>query len=506
MNLSQKKVVQQLLELLIDTQILPSLIKGEYFNESEYKVIKKLTLEHFSQTEFANLLTSHHPTWQSNNKRNQLIDKILALVPLHHVEILNANSSWVIKNLNFGMQSAISDYLSRTNKPTFIALKKVLEPKSIEELNYDNLSIAQFEIAKIKSESKSNEVTKSINELNRVRQRLEETLLEAEVTLHYNSLIRHFQKKVSLNKEYADEALNYYNKYSYLISETDNIRIYFYVSLIGVFHSLLIPDYQLLTKRCESTLSGLENNFAFRNDTYIRVLRYRLIEGYIQIGQYQKAMNEVSKINKLTNLVSKVRHALLKILVYIKSEQYEEAVLNYFEIDTPYIRQKLTGGIRYNLELTRNLIYIIAALKEMNPIYLPVKRTMQTMLNIDSEYYRDKSGLNLAQIVTKWVLLVMNRDTRTMESSETALERYLARHVRDKKNYRAKCMLRMLKAVYKSNYNVDVIKRRTSISYNRLKQSKPDGTFQAMELEIISYEKLWHLLLEYLAAGKKIYD
>ena len=115
------------------------------------------------------------------------------------------------------------------------------------------------------------------------------------------------------------------------------------------------------------------------------------------------------------------------------------------------------------------------------------------------------SGLNLAQIVTKWILLIMMRDTGTMERSETALNKYLTRHVRDKSNYRAKCMIRMLVTVHKSNYNVSVINKRSSISYNRLKRTKPDGTFQAMELEIISYEQLWQMLLDFLAAGKKMY-
>jgi len=502
---SHIQACQKLLGLLIDSDVLSALLKGSYFTLSEYKMITELTLEYYKESNFAQLIETFEPDIDPSKRSNQLLDKFLALVPLLHVEILKSNSSWIANNLNFIMQSAASDYLSRTSMPTFSAIKKVIEPKSPEEKNFERLSVAQFEIANLKLESKVNSKSETIESLEVIKRRFEESHLEAEILTHYNFLIKHFNKSASLSLELAEEANDYYSKYSYLLTKTVNVKVFFFVSRIGILHALLIPDYMLLAKRCVATIDGLENKFDVVNTTYIRVTRNRLIEAYIQIGNYIEAISELNKIGKLPNMASKARQSHLRILIYLRSNQHLEAAALFKEIDTPYIRKILTGGLKYNFDLVRNLIYIIAALKDLDPIYLPVKRTLKTMLNVDSEYYKDKSGLNIAQLVTKWVLLVMNRDTDTMEAREMALEKYLARHVRDKKNYRAKCMLRMLKVIYKSNYNVEVIKKRSSISYNRLKRTKPDGTFQAMELEIISYEQLWQMLLDYLAAGKKMY-
>lgn len=478
---------------------------GEYFTPVEFKIIKELTLKHHNESELAKFLISFQPIMNSKNRSNQLLDKFIALIPLLHTEILNTNSSWAAKNLHFLMQSSISDYLSRTNISVFDSIRPIIEPRTDSELSYDQMSQAQFEIANLKSRSRNTEATEFVESAQRLNKRFHETQLEVEVTVHYNSLFRHFRKTASLKNEYAEEALTYYNKYAYLLESTKNMKLYFFVSLIGIMYALFKPDYQLVVHRSERTLDNLLHGFDIQNQTYIRAVRNRLIEAYIQTGQYDEALCELNKTGSQHNLVSRVRQALLRILIYLRGGQYLEAVQLLLETDTPYVRKKLAAGIKYNFVLTRNLVYIIAALNEMDSQYLPAKRTLTSMLNVDSEFFLDKSGLNLAQIVTKWVLLIMNRDTDRMERRDLALSKYLARHVRDKKNYRAKCMLRMLRMVHISNYNIKVIKIRTKISYNRLKQTKPDGTFQAMELEIIPYEQLWDLLLKYIANDKRMY-
>ncbi len=505
MKYSHIKACQQLLRLLIDSEVLASLVKGNYFTPVEYKMLKKLTFENHKDSKFANLIESFAPTKDESNQSNHLLDKFLALIPLLHLDLHKNNSTWVVNNLKFITESAVSDYLSRTHPMAFVAIKKVIEAKCLSDWSFDQLCTAQFEIASIRVESKKNKIQESINSLNRIKDRFDETHLEVEVSTHFNFLLRHFQNSASLSPKYAIEAKKYYSKYSHLLDSTQNVRIFFFVSLMGVFHALLTPDYKLVIKRCIASLHGLENYFDVQNTTYIRAIRNRLIEAYIQVGYYDKAMSQLNKIGKPPNVVSTVRQSLLKVFIYIRSNQHSDAASLFKEIDKPYVRRILTGGLKYNFDLVRDLIYIIAALKGLDPIYLPVKRTLKAMLKVDSEYHKDKSGLNIAQLVTKWVLLVMNRDTNTMRASDLALEKYLTRHVRDKKNYRAKCMLRMLKVIYKSNYNVEVIKKRSSTSYNRLRNTKPDGTFQAMELEIISYEQLWSMLLDYLAAGKKMY-
>ena len=506
MKNSQLKACKQLLGLLINTHILPSLIMGNYFTHSEYKVVRDIILNDYKNSDLAIVLDTHQPEFIAGKRSNQLVDKLIALVPLYHTELLKTNKSWIAKNLNFGLQSSIANYLSKLSKPTFISVKKAIEPTNISEQNYDNLSLATFELGTLIVESNKSSVSMSEDSMQLLKKRFSEVQLETEIILHERSIFRHFQTSASLSTEYAKEALGYYQKYSHLLNETTNPTIYFYVSQIGVMHALLIPNYELVIERCLVALDGLENRMEVQNSTHIRVVRNRLIEAYLQSGLYDEAASELNKTGKQANVVARIRQTLLRILIYLKNNQYNEAVELFFENDTSYIRKQLTTGIKYNFDLVRNIVYIVAALKEMDPKYLPAKRTLRTMLNVDTDTYRDKSGLNLAHIVTDWVLMIMNRDIDMMEMRETSLERYLARHVRDKENYRAKCMLRMLKTVHKSNFNVNTIKIRTSISYNRLRRTKPDGTFQAMELEIISYEQLWHLLLEYIGSGKTMYS
>ncbi len=506
MNNSQLQACKQLLGLLINTHILTSLIKGDYFNQSEYKVIRNIILDDHKESDLATLLDTYQPTFTASKRSNQLVDKLIGLVPLYHAEILKTNRSWVAKNLNFGLQSSIASYLSKISKPTFISVKKAIEPRSSSAKHYDNLSLASFELGTLLVESNKSSVSMFADSMQLLKQRFNEVYLETEIMLYLNSIFRHFQKSASLSNEYVEESLDYYNKYSHLLTETTNPKIYFYVSQLGIMHALLIPNYELVIERCLSALDGLENTLEVQNSTHIRVVRNRLIEAYLQSGLYDEAASELNKTGKQANVLARIRQTLLRILIYIKNDQHSEAVELFIENDTSYIRKQLTTGIKYNFDLVRNIVYIIAALKEMDPKYLPAKRTLRTMLNVDSDSYNDKSGLNLAHIVTDWVLMIMNRDIDMMEMRETSLERYLARHVRDKKNYRAKCMLRMLKTVHRSNFDIQTIKIRTSISYNRLKRTKPDGTFQAMELEIISYEQLWHLLLEYIGSGKTMYS
>lgn len=500
---NRRKAATALLSTLNDSNVLVSLIKGAYFTKSELSLMDSLLLEVENPNEAIIKLIEETNIYQIPN-RNQLYDKLLRALPLQSIEYIGSNSSFSAQNLEFVIKSGIYDYLSRTDKRLFNNLITV--EKNDPKLNsFESVSLSQYLLndARVNAASfKLESIPSKIIEFKDIADRVAKFY---EVAIYRRGFLRHFSKSATIKPEYIEESEELYHKYLPWLDDCQDIGVFHEISQLGILHALMIPDYFLVISRCQSTIDGILK-FEYPNNSFIRSVRYRLIEAYLQVEKYEEALEEHSKIEKTQSVFNRVRYYSLQIQIYFRLQRYQDAVEIYGIVDTTYHRSQISEGLLYNLDLIRNQILIITSLLDLDQSVIPSSRSLRRRLHTESPFYTDKTGLNLAQMVTKWILLIMDRDTDHMESIDAALNKYLSRHLKEKDNYRAKCMLRMLRFVYQSNYHVPTIKIRSRISYNRLRANPLSNSLQAMELEMINYQVLWNLLLDYLAAGKRIYD
>jgi tetratricopeptide (TPR) repeat protein len=148
-------------------------------------------------------------------------------------------------------------------------------------------------------------------------------------------------------------------------------------------------------------------------------------------------------------------------------------------------------------------IFILYQLKGWAPPEnsLPAFRSFR-FANETPVYGQDKSGMNVAiQIAFTLLLLLEDRKGDVLERIE-ALEKYRSRYLHHPGAGRSNLFIRILLQLPKSNFQIPVFQQKIAPLLKELSAAPHRPANQQYELEIIPYETLTGLLLEFLMRGK----
>ncbi|MCB9317065.1 MAG: hypothetical protein H6569_13075 [Lewinellaceae bacterium] len=148
-------------------------------------------------------------------------------------------------------------------------------------------------------------------------------------------------------------------------------------------------------------------------------------------------------------------------------------------------------------------LFILYQLKGWTPPEnsLPVFRSFR-FNNETPVYGQDKTGMNVAiQIAFTLLLLLEGRKGDVLERIE-ALEKYRSRYLHHPGAGRSNLFIRILLQLPKSNFQTPVFRQKIEPLLQELSAAPHRPANQQYELEIIPYETLTGLLLEFLVRGK----
>ena len=116
------------------------------------------------------------------------------------------------------------------------------------------------------------------------------------------------------------------------------------------------------------------------------------------------------------------------------------------------------------------------------------------------EYSRDKRGYNVAILVFQVLHFLQQRMLEPVLSRLERLRKYQQRHLRDAATLRSRTFLRLLMLLPEADFDQVLLARRGKVLLASLRQAPPEGEADA-EIEIIPYEDLWALTLRILRDG-----
>jgi len=132
------------------------------------------------------------------------------------------------------------------------------------------------------------------------------------------------------------------------------------------------------------------------------------------------------------------------------------------------------------------------------------KFKLAKFINDTPIFSKDKSGINIAIIVVKMLLMLQERRFAQMLDEVEAVEQYCYRHLRGDNAQRSYYFLKMLLHVSTSGFDpvVSVVKAERYLQ--KLKETPLQVANQTHEIEVIPYEMLWEIAIESLNSAKKV--
>jgi len=131
------------------------------------------------------------------------------------------------------------------------------------------------------------------------------------------------------------------------------------------------------------------------------------------------------------------------------------------------------------------------------------KFKLAKFINETPIFSKDKSGINIAIIVIKLLLLLQERRFSQVLDEVEAVEQYCYRHLRGDNAQRSYFFLKMLLHVPTSGFDPAVSATKAERFLDKLKEIPLQIANQTHEIEVIPYEALWEIVMESLQVAKK---
>lgn len=130
------------------------------------------------------------------------------------------------------------------------------------------------------------------------------------------------------------------------------------------------------------------------------------------------------------------------------------------------------------------------------------KFRLARFINDFSVFHKDKSGMNIAIIIVKWLILLQERQYGKVLDEVEATEQYCYRHLRGANTKRSYYFLKMLLQIPLGQFEVDAVQAKAERFFEKLQHYPLQLANQTYEIEILPYEDLWRLALESLETNR----
>lgn len=138
---------------------------------------------------------------------------------------------------------------------------------------------------------------------------------------------------------------------------------------------------------------------------------------------------------------------------------------------------------------------ILPTLEEENSIR---PFSLSRFLNSMPLHSRDKSGQNITILILQVIFLLIEKKYSQIIDRMDALSQYTYRYLRNDNSFRSNCFIKMLILMVKADFHPVRTKTLTASLYKRLLGSQIITDEKSSQVEIMSYDFLWDIILELL--------
>jgi len=340
---------------------------------------------------------------------------------------------------------------------------------------------------------------KKIKEYSDLNTRYREILAaESQAEEFYAILIVQYVNKRSAMDHLQLAAINYYNTLQPALEKYKTYRLHMYGRMIGLLRLTAINDNKNALDYCDESIRFF-NTLRYEARVPLQVFYYQSLESNIQLRRFEDGREVAEKYEKLVKEGTynwfKFKELLLNLHLY--TGRYEASAL---------VMKKVLGHARFeflpenNKEIWRVYEAYICWLIQIGYMHTPIKQKFKLarFINEMPIFSKDKSGVNVAIVIVKFIFLLTDRKFGQLLDEVESLEQYCYRYLRGEQTRRSYYFIKMLLQIPLSGFDLPTISKKSSQYREKLDTMPQQVANQTYEMEIIPYEQLWTIILEIL--------
>lgn len=333
-----------------------------------------------------------------------------------------------------------------------------------------------------------------------VREQLTHFQNETIAETHYNDIVRHFAISKSPQPEYVDKIKEYVNDLRKMREVTNT----YYFNIL--YYSLYVLQYEItneienMISACQEALDYFEQR-DFAPNTSKTAFLSRIMYGSLVVGKYDVGLKAVERMNSITEEGSLTWFYSRQptIILFLHTENYELAYEVYSATvsSTRYVH--VATYLQEFFAVTSAAFYFLYRTGHLPTVERRITQfRLHRFLNSVPTYSKDKRGLNVTIILLQFLIYIVRGDTDAAMDRVEFLSTYRARYLKGAVFERTKHFIGLLKELARSGFRPRYLRKpKITDMLQRLETTSNDPTYH-LELEIIPFQDLWHLCIEWL--------
>ncbi|MEQ1745642.1 MAG: hypothetical protein ABMA02_09460 [Saprospiraceae bacterium] len=314
----------------------------------------------------------------------------------------------------------------------------------------------------------------------------------------YTTLVVRTVNNRSAQTDVQQLASEYSERLEGLLGQYETYKLQMYGYMITQICHTSQNDYAKALESCEQAISFFSNR-PYEARVPLQIFYYQHLVCNIQLRQFEAGRESAEHCIRLMQEGTfnwfKYRELYLHLLLHTR--RYEEA---------EDILQKTVKHPRFEflpenaVEIWRIYEAFVHYLHNAGKMSVQTKSKFKLAKFISDLWIfnKDKSGMNIAVIIIKWLTLLQERQFGKILDEVEATEQYCYRHLRSDETKRSYYFLKMLLQLPLGQFERKSVEPKVERIMEKLRAVPLQLANQTFEIEVVPYEDLWETVLESL--------
>jgi len=326
--------------------------------------------------------------------------------------------------------------------------------------------------------------------------------MESKAELYYSELMAQYTNSKSTKTEVMDQDQRYYDELKDFMEVCPSFKLHLFGRMVHLLIYNSVNDYVNTARLCEDAISFFDRK-AYDSGLPLQVFYYNLIVCYLQLGEFDKGQQVISRCEYYFEEGSFNWFKLQELffLLAMRTGHYEEGYHLYEKVTNyPRFKDKQPQIVEMWNIFQAYIFYLIKVGKIGEDVLSErsKKFKMSKFINDISLFTKDKRGMNISILIVQILYAVAERDyDKSVDRIET-IDKYCSRYLKEKDTLRSNCFIKMLLQIPIANFHREATSRKADRYLKLLKSEEAGSASQAHEIEIVPYEALWDMAIESL--------
>lgn len=285
-----------------------------------------------------------------------------------------------------------------------------------------------------------------------------------------------------------------YARIAQALEKFSTYKLHMYGHMIGLMRFTTANKHDKALDYCTRAIEFFKKR-PYEARVPLQIFYYQHLISNIHLRQFEQGKESARQCIRLmeSGTFNWFKYQELYLYLLLHTRQYEEAPDMLAAVLNNPRFEFLPDNVKEIWRIYESYVYYLSATGR-------IKTGKQTFrlarfINEMPIFSKDKSGMNIAIIVIKWLILLQERRYSQLIDEVEATEQYCYRHLRGEDTKRSYCFIKALLQIPFGQFERNAVEERAARNITKLKKIPLQVANQTAEIEIIPYEDMWEMAL-----------